>query len=115
MTCGILIETRSLPTLTRSYPRCFALYVASPKAPFVLRFLPIDASIASDRLRLCRGRVGAVGDWAYHVRKESGRFSEQNFTSAFCTFSTSSLGRFNALTIQPFKRPRSDALAVGFS
>jgi hypothetical protein len=34
--------------------------------------------------------------------KRAGRFSEQNFTSAFCTFSTSSLGRFNALTIQPF-------------
>jgi len=32
--CGIvrhfLIETRSLPTLARSYPRSFAFYVASP-------------------------------------------------------------------------------------
>jgi hypothetical protein len=28
------IETRSLPTLTRSYPRRFAFYVACPAAPF---------------------------------------------------------------------------------
>jgi hypothetical protein len=28
------IETRSLPTLTRSYPRRFAFYVAWPAAPF---------------------------------------------------------------------------------
>ena len=28
------IETRSLPTLTRSYPRRFTFYVAWPAAPF---------------------------------------------------------------------------------
>jgi hypothetical protein len=28
------IETRSLPTLTRSYPRHFTFYVAWPTAPF---------------------------------------------------------------------------------
>jgi hypothetical protein len=28
-----LIETRSLPTLTRSYPRCFTFYVPDPSAP----------------------------------------------------------------------------------
>jgi hypothetical protein len=28
------LETRSLPTLTRSYPRRFTFYVARPSAPF---------------------------------------------------------------------------------
>ena len=37
MTAGQVIETRSLPTLTRSYPRRFTFYVADPSAPFATR------------------------------------------------------------------------------
>ena len=33
-----IIETRSLPTLTRSYPRRFTFYVADPSAPFSTRW-----------------------------------------------------------------------------
>jgi hypothetical protein len=56
------------------------------------------------------------------VRLSYWRFYERNFTSAFCTFSTSSLvplQRFNSLTIQPFNvreamtRPRF--LPLGYS
>src|SRR5689334_9123201 len=32
----MLFETRSLPTLTRSYPRRFTFYVADPSAPLKL-------------------------------------------------------------------------------
>ena len=35
---GQVIETRSLPTLTRSYPRRFTFYVADPSAPFSTRW-----------------------------------------------------------------------------
>ena len=38
MTAGQVIETRSLPTLTRSYPRRFTFYVADPSAPFSTRW-----------------------------------------------------------------------------
>src|SRR5215468_778570 len=38
MTVGQVIETRSLPTLTRSYPRRFTFYVADPSAPFSTRW-----------------------------------------------------------------------------
>jgi hypothetical protein len=34
------IETRLLPTLTRSYPRRFTFYVADPSAPLKLVRLP---------------------------------------------------------------------------
>ena len=37
-TVGQVIETRSLPTLTRSYPRRFTFYVADPSAPFSTRW-----------------------------------------------------------------------------
>jgi hypothetical protein len=43
------------------------------------------------------------------VRLSYWRFSERNFTLAFCTFSTSSLvplQRFNASTIQRFTLPK---------
>ena len=36
------IETRSLPTLTRSYPRHFTFYVAEPSTPFATLWTTID-------------------------------------------------------------------------
>jgi hypothetical protein len=40
------IETRSLPTLTRSYPRRFTFYVADPSAPLKLVRLPCSLACA---------------------------------------------------------------------
>jgi len=64
------IETRSLPTLTRSYPRRFTFYVACPAAPF----MPLTHSrrIVVQRLRwlisfsldVMRSREAAGCDWA---------------------------------------------------
>src|SRR5438045_28587 len=48
------IETRSLPTLTRSYPRSLTFYVADPVSSVVSRLLP-QRSTATLRLdRPCR-------------------------------------------------------------
>jgi hypothetical protein len=38
------IETRSLPTLTRSYPRRFTFYVADPASSIVSRSLPLGST-----------------------------------------------------------------------
>ena len=53
-----LIETRSLPTLTRSYPRRFTFYVAEPVSS-ILSSLAVEIVLTALR----------VGDWTTGVTK----------------------------------------------
>jgi hypothetical protein len=48
------IETRSLPTLTRSYPCRFTFYVADPISSIVSRQLPPRSTVTSRLYRPCR-------------------------------------------------------------
>ena len=48
------IETRSLPTFTRSYPSRFTFYVADPVSSIVSRLLPQRSTATSRLYRPCR-------------------------------------------------------------